>query len=156
TFKGNNNSEDVVHEDLQHAIVARYIRFIPLYWSQKGRIGVRFELYGCSYWADVISFDGHSIISYRFRSKKMKTLRDVISLKFKTTTRDGVLLYGEGQQGDYILLELRRATMELSINLGRNFKRLKDCVYFISEKTLGMFTTCVASIAFLQEAVKTI
>uniref|UniRef100_A0A3P9P8C0 Contactin associated protein 2 n=1 Tax=Poecilia reticulata TaxID=8081 RepID=A0A3P9P8C0_POERE len=118
TFKGNNNSEDVVHEELQHAIVARYIRFIPLHWSQKGRIGVRLELYGCSYWADVISFDGHSIISYRFRSKKMKTVKDVISLKFKTTARDGVLLYGEGQQGDYILLQLHRATMELSINLG--------------------------------------
>ncbi|XP_054888935.1 contactin-associated protein-like 2b isoform X1 [Poeciliopsis prolifica] len=118
TFKGNNNSEDVVREELQHAIVARYIRFIPLYWSQKGRIGVRLELYGCSYWADVISFDGHSIISYRFRSKKMKTVKDAISLKFKTTARDGVLLYGEGQQGDYILLQLHRATMELSINLG--------------------------------------
>lgn len=49
TFKGNNNSDDVVREELQHAIVARYIRFIPLYWSQKGRIGVRLELYGCSY-----------------------------------------------------------------------------------------------------------
>ncbi|XP_035990184.1 contactin-associated protein-like 2 isoform X5 [Fundulus heteroclitus] len=118
TFKGNNNSDNVVREDLQHAIVARYIRFIPLHWSQKGRIGLRLELYGCSYWADVISFDGHSIISYRFRSKKMKTLKDVISLKLKTTARDGVLLYGEGQQGDYILLELRRATMKLSINLG--------------------------------------
>ncbi|XP_043989360.1 LOW QUALITY PROTEIN: contactin-associated protein-like 2b [Gambusia affinis] len=118
TFKGNNNSEDVVREELQHAIVARYIRFIPLYWSQKGRIGVRLELYGCSYWADVISFEGHSIISYRFRSKKMKTVKDIISLKFKTTARDGVLLYGEGQQGDYILLQLHRATMELSINLG--------------------------------------
>uniref|UniRef100_A0A3Q2QU98 Uncharacterized protein n=1 Tax=Fundulus heteroclitus TaxID=8078 RepID=A0A3Q2QU98_FUNHE len=118
TFKGNNNSDNVVREDLQHAIVARYIRFIPLHWSQKGRIGLRLELYGCSYckyeWADVISFDGHSIISYRFRSKKMKTLKDVISLKLKTTARDGVLLYGEGQQGDYILLELRRATMKLS------------------------------------------
>ncbi|KAM4556616.1 contactin-associated protein-like 2 isoform 3-T3 [Fundulus diaphanus] len=118
TFKGNNNSDNVVREDLQHAIVARYIRFIPLHWSQKGRIGLRLELYGCSHWADVISFDGHSIISYRFRSKKMKTLKDVISLKLKTTARDGVLLYGEGQQGDYILLELRRATMKLSINLG--------------------------------------
>lgn len=53
----------------------------------------------------------------------MKTVKDIISLKFKTTARDGVLLYGEGQQGDYILLQLHRATMELSINLGRNIKR---------------------------------
>lgn len=31
---------------------------------------------------------------------------------------DGVLLHGEGQQGDYISLELRRARLQLSINLG--------------------------------------
>ncbi|XP_038134759.1 contactin-associated protein-like 2 [Cyprinodon tularosa] len=118
TFRGNNNSEEVVREEFQHPIVARYVRFVPLHWSLRGRAGVRLDLYGCSYWADVISFDGHSIISYRFRSKKMKTVRDVISLKFKTTARDGVLLYGEGQQGDFISLELRRAALELSINLG--------------------------------------
>uniref|UniRef100_A0A3Q2DGF4 Contactin associated protein 2b n=1 Tax=Cyprinodon variegatus TaxID=28743 RepID=A0A3Q2DGF4_CYPVA len=126
TFRGNNNSEEVVREEFQHPIVARYVRFVPLHWSLRGRAGVRLDLYGCSYWADVISFDGHSIISYRFRSKKMKTVRDVISLKFKTTARDGVLLYGEGQQGDFISLELRRAALELSINLGRSFKDQKD------------------------------
>ncbi|XP_047187916.1 contactin-associated protein-like 2b isoform X1 [Scophthalmus maximus] len=120
TFEGNGNSEGVVRHELQHAILARYIRFIPLDWSQEGRIGVRLELYGCSYWADVISFDGHGIISYRFRSKKMKIVKDVLSLKFRTTARDGVLLHGEGQQGDYISLELRRARLQLSLNLGSN------------------------------------
>lgn len=69
--------------------------------------------------ADVISFDGHGVISYRFRSKKLKIVKDVISLKFRTTSGDGVLLHGEGQQGDYISLELRRARLQLSINLGR-------------------------------------
>lgn len=68
--------------------------------------------------ADVISFDGSGIISNRFRGKKMKTVRDALSLNFRTTARDGVLLHGEGQQGDYISLELRRATLQLSINLG--------------------------------------
>lgn len=70
--------------------------------------------------SDVISFDGHGVISYRFRSKKMKILKDVISLKFRTTSGDGVLLHGEGQQGDYISLELHRAMLQLSINLGIN------------------------------------
>lgn len=69
--------------------------------------------------ADVISFDGHGVISYRFRSKKLKIVKDVISLKFRTTSGDGVLLHGEGQQGDYISLELHRARLQLSINLGR-------------------------------------
>uniref|UniRef100_A0A8C4D8H5 Contactin associated protein like 2b n=1 Tax=Dicentrarchus labrax TaxID=13489 RepID=A0A8C4D8H5_DICLA len=120
TFDGNVNSEGVVRHELQHAILARYIRFIPVDWSKDGRIGVRLELYGCSYWADVISFDGHGVISYRLRSKKMKIVKDVIFLKFRTTTGDGVLLHGEGQQGDYISLELRRARLQLSINLGSN------------------------------------
>uniref|UniRef100_A0A3Q3JRT7 Contactin associated protein like 2b n=1 Tax=Monopterus albus TaxID=43700 RepID=A0A3Q3JRT7_MONAL len=120
TFEGNVNSEGVVRHELQHVILARYIRFIPLDWSREGRIGVRLELYGCSYWADVISFDGHGVISYRFRSKKMKIVKDVISLKFRTTAGNGVLLHGEGQQGDYISLELRRARLQLGINLGSN------------------------------------
>ncbi|XP_034038246.1 contactin-associated protein-like 2b [Thalassophryne amazonica] len=120
TFEGNVNTETVVRHELQHAILAHYIRFIPLEWNKNGRIGVRLELYGCSYWADVISFDGHGVLSYRFRSKKVKILKDVIALKFRTTARDGVLLHGEGQQGDYISLELRRAKLQLSINLGSN------------------------------------
>uniref|UniRef100_A0A3Q1BXR7 Contactin associated protein like 2b n=1 Tax=Amphiprion ocellaris TaxID=80972 RepID=A0A3Q1BXR7_AMPOC len=120
TFEGNINSEGIVRHELQHAILARYIRFIPLDWSREGRVGVRLEFYGCSYWADVISFDGHGVISYRFRSKKMKIIKDVISLKFRTTAGEGVLLHGEGQQGDYISLELHRAKLQLSINLGSN------------------------------------
>nr|XP_020507441.1 contactin-associated protein-like 2 [Labrus bergylta] len=119
-FEGNVNSEGVVRYELQHPILARYIRFIPVDWNRKGRIGVRLELYGCSYWTDVISFDGHGIIPYRFRSRKIKIIKDVITLKFRTTAGDGVLLHGEGQQGDYISLELRRARLQLSINLGSN------------------------------------
>uniref|UniRef100_A0A673KZV3 Contactin-associated protein-like 2 n=1 Tax=Sinocyclocheilus rhinocerous TaxID=307959 RepID=A0A673KZV3_9TELE len=87
---------------------------------REGRIGLRVELYGCAYWADVISFDGQGVISYRFRQKKMKILKDVISLKFKTTKGDAILLHGEGQQGDYITLELQRAKLLLQINLGSN------------------------------------
>ncbi|XP_033975452.1 contactin-associated protein-like 2 [Trematomus bernacchii] len=118
TFEGNMDSEASVRHELQHAILARYIRFIPVGWSREGRIGLRLELYGCSYWADVISFDGHGVISYHFRSKKIKIVKDVISLKFRTTAGAGVLLHGEGQQGDYISLELRRARLQLSLNLG--------------------------------------
>ncbi|XP_062843349.1 contactin-associated protein-like 2b [Trichomycterus rosablanca] len=118
TFSGNWNSERAVKHELQYTIVARYLRFIPLERSAEGRIGLRVEVYGCAYWADVISFDGQGVISYRFRQKKMKILKDVISLRFKTTKGDGVLLHGEGQQGDYLTLELRRAKLVLQINLG--------------------------------------
>uniref|UniRef100_A0A8K9X300 Contactin associated protein 2b n=1 Tax=Oncorhynchus mykiss TaxID=8022 RepID=A0A8K9X300_ONCMY len=119
-FSGNSNSESVVRHDLQHAIITRYVRIIPLEWSEEGRIGLRVEVYGCSYWADVINFEGQGVISYRFKMKKMKILKDVISLKFKTTASNGVLLHGEGQQGDYISLELKRSKLLLMINLGSN------------------------------------
>ncbi|XP_072544922.1 contactin-associated protein-like 2a [Salminus brasiliensis] len=119
-FTGNSNTESVVRHDLQHAIVAQYLRIIPLDWSEEGRIGLRIEIYGCPYWADVINFDGQGVISYRFKMKKMKILKDVIALKFKTAESEGVILHGEGQQGDYITLELRRGRLLLQINLGSN------------------------------------
>uniref|UniRef100_A0A8C2UK34 Contactin associated protein 2 n=1 Tax=Chinchilla lanigera TaxID=34839 RepID=A0A8C2UK34_CHILA len=116
-FPGNVNSDSVVRHDLQHPVIARYVRVVPLDWSAEGRIGLRVEVYGCSYWADVINFDGHVVLPYRFRNKKMKTLKDVVSLKFKTSESEGVLLHGEGQQGDYITLELQKAKLVLSLNL---------------------------------------
>jgi len=67
----------------------------------------------------VINFDGQGVISYRFKMKKMKILKDVIALKFKASESEGVILHGEGQQGDYITLELRRGRLLLQINLGK-------------------------------------
>ena len=90
------------------------------------------NLYHCSVTsgADVINFEGQGVISYRFKMKKMKILKDVISLKFKTTASNGVLLHGEGQQGDYISLELKRSKLLLMINLGNGpFPILSTCVH---------------------------
>ncbi|XP_029935462.1 contactin-associated protein-like 2a [Myripristis murdjan] len=50
----------------------------------------------------------------------MKIIKDVIALKFKTSESEGIILHGEGQQGDYITLELRKAKLLLQINLGSN------------------------------------
>ncbi|MEQ2228644.1 Contactin-associated protein-like 2, partial [Ilyodon furcidens] len=119
-FSGNSNSESAVRHELQQGIVARFLRLIPVAWSEEGRIGLRIEVYGCSYWADVINFDGQGVISYRFKVKKMKIIKDVIALRFKTSESEGVILHGEGQQGDYITLELRKAKLLLQINLGSN------------------------------------
>uniref|UniRef100_A0A8C7ZEW8 Contactin associated protein 2 n=1 Tax=Oryzias sinensis TaxID=183150 RepID=A0A8C7ZEW8_9TELE len=123
-FSGNSNSESVVRHELQQGIVARFLRLIPLAWSEEGRIGLRIEIYGCSYWADVINFDGQGVISYRFKVKKMKIIKDVIALRFKTSESEGVILHGEGQQGDYITLELRKAKLLLQINLGKKEHKL--------------------------------
>ncbi|XP_068604326.1 contactin-associated protein-like 2a [Brachionichthys hirsutus] len=119
-FSGNSNSESAVRHELQQGIVARFLRLVPLDWSEEGRIGLRIEVYGCSYWAGVINFDGQGVISYRFKVKKMKIIKDVIALRFKTSESEGVILHGEGQQGDYITLELWKAKLLLQINLGSN------------------------------------
>ncbi|CAN9506159.1 unnamed protein product [Ophioblennius macclurei] len=119
-FSGNSNSESSVRHELQQGIVARFLRLVPLDWSEEGRIGLRIEVYGCAYWADVINFDGQGVISYRFKVKKMKIIKDVIALRFKSSESEGVILHGEGQQGDYITLELRKAKLLLQINLGSN------------------------------------
>lgn len=70
--------------------------------------------------ADVINFDGHVVLPYRFGHKKktLKTLKDVIALKFKTSESEGIIFHGEGQQGDYITLELKKAKLVLNLNLG--------------------------------------
>lgn len=66
----------------------------------------------------------------------MKIIKDVIALRFKTSESDGVILHGEGQQGDYITLELRKAKLLLQINLGGLHKHFtfatnhpKLCIY---------------------------
>uniref|UniRef100_A0AAR2KTR4 Contactin associated protein family member 5b n=1 Tax=Pygocentrus nattereri TaxID=42514 RepID=A0AAR2KTR4_PYGNA len=117
TFPGNANADGVVHHKLSHSIRTRYLRFLPLGWSAEGWIGLRVEVYGCSYKSDVADFDGRSSLLYRFNQKSMSTVKDVISLQFKSQRADGVLVHGEGQRGDYITLELHQGSLALHINL---------------------------------------
>lgn len=60
----------------------------------------------------------------------MKIIKDVIALRFKTSESEGVILHGEGQQGDYITLELRKAKLLLQINLGGQHLYLEVDQYF--------------------------
>ncbi|KAM4807989.1 contactin-associated protein-like 4 [Rhinophrynus dorsalis] len=117
-FIGNTNADSVVHYKLQNHIHARFLRFAPLKWNQNGRIGMRIEIYGCTYRSDIVYLDGKSSLLYRFHQKSMRTVKDVISLKFKTAQSDGVLLHGEGQNGDQITLQLIKGQLSLIINLG--------------------------------------
>uniref|UniRef100_A0A8C3CFW8 Contactin-associated protein-like 4 n=1 Tax=Cairina moschata TaxID=8855 RepID=A0A8C3CFW8_CAIMO len=117
-FSGNTNADSVVYYKLQHSIKARFIRFVPLDWNPNGRIGMRIEAYGCMYRSEVVGFDGKSCLIYTFNQKLMSTLKDVISLKFKTMQSDGILLHREGQNGDHITLELLKGKLSLLINLG--------------------------------------
>ncbi|XP_053732333.1 contactin-associated protein-like 5 isoform X1 [Synchiropus splendidus] len=116
-FDGNVNSEAVVQNKLSHSLRTRFLRFIPLDWNPSGWIGLRVEVYGCSYKSFVADFDGRSALLYRFNQKSMSTVKDVISLRFKSHQADGVLLHGEGQRGDYISLELHRGKLDFYLNL---------------------------------------
>uniref|UniRef100_A0A8C9SSW0 Contactin-associated protein-like 5 n=1 Tax=Scleropages formosus TaxID=113540 RepID=A0A8C9SSW0_SCLFO len=118
TFPGNANADGVVLHKLLHSIRTRFLRFVPLDWNPSGWVGLRVEVYGCSYKSDVADFDGRSSLLYRFNQKSMSTVKDVISLKFKSQQGEGVLVHGEGQRGDYITLELHRGRLALHLNLG--------------------------------------
>ncbi|KAM5136005.1 contactin-associated protein 1 [Mantella aurantiaca] len=120
TFFGNVNTSGVIEHRLHYPIKARYIRFIPVAWNPKGKIGLRVALYGCEYNHDVLSFDGDDLIAYQFRRKTNRTLQDDISFNFKTLEKDGVLMHAEGTQGDYITLELVKAELVFRMSLGNS------------------------------------
>lgn len=46
---GNVNSEAVVQNRLSHPVRTRFLRFVPLSWNPSGWMGLRVEVYGCSY-----------------------------------------------------------------------------------------------------------
>uniref|UniRef100_A0A8C2APN1 Contactin associated protein-like 5b n=1 Tax=Cyprinus carpio TaxID=7962 RepID=A0A8C2APN1_CYPCA len=117
TFSGNINSDGIVHHKLSHSIRTRFLRFLPVDWSPGGWMGLRVEVYGCAYKSDVADFNGRSSLLYRFNQKSTSTVKDVISLRFKSQRGDGVLVHGEGQRGDYITLELHKGRLALHINL---------------------------------------
>uniref|UniRef100_A0A8C9J3J9 Contactin associated protein family member 4 n=1 Tax=Piliocolobus tephrosceles TaxID=591936 RepID=A0A8C9J3J9_9PRIM len=117
-FSGNANADSVVYYRLQPSIKARFLRFLPLEWNPKGRIGMRIEVFGCAYRSEVVDLDGKSSLLYRFDQKSLSPIKDIVSLKFKTMQSDGILLHREGPNGDHITLQLRRGRLFLVINSG--------------------------------------
>ncbi|KAM8945597.1 contactin-associated protein 1 [Pelodytes ibericus] len=118
TFFGNVNTSGVAEHRLYYPIKTRYVRFVPVAWNPKGKIGLRVALYGCPINHDVLSFDGDDLISYRFRGKRNSTFEDDISFNFKTLGKYGMLMHAEGSQGDVITLELEKAQLIFRISLG--------------------------------------
>uniref|UniRef100_A0A8C1J8U0 Contactin associated protein-like 5 like n=1 Tax=Cyprinus carpio TaxID=7962 RepID=A0A8C1J8U0_CYPCA len=117
TFTGNSDTDTVVQHKLPHSIRTRYMRLLPLEGSPKGGMGLRLEVYGCTYKSDVADFDGRSALLYRFNQKSTSTVKDVISLRFRSHQAEGVLVHGEGQRGDFLTLELQRGRLILHLNL---------------------------------------
>ncbi|XP_036760340.2 contactin-associated protein-like 3 isoform X2 [Manis pentadactyla] len=118
SFPGNTNSDSVVHYRLQPPFEARFLRFLPLAWNPKGRIGMRIEVYGCAYRSEMVNFDGKSSLLYIFNQKPTSPTKDVISLKFKAGQNDGILFHRGGQNGKCITLELVKGKLTLLLNSG--------------------------------------
>ncbi|KAM7408345.1 hypothetical protein PAMA_002178 [Pampus argenteus] len=119
-FPGNSNADSVVQHKLQHPVIARYVRLIPLNWNPNGRIGLRLETYGCPYNSAVVSFDGHSSLSYRLSPRPRQVTRESISLKFKTLRNSGMLLHAQGQEELSLTLQLDEGKLLLLLQKGRS------------------------------------
>uniref|UniRef100_A0A8C4QG41 Contactin associated protein like 2b n=1 Tax=Eptatretus burgeri TaxID=7764 RepID=A0A8C4QG41_EPTBU len=117
-FIGNANSDGVVRHDLAQPLVTRFLRLAPSAAPHDRRIGLRIALHGCTYESDVIHFDGRSSLALRFPQKSVRSLKDVLRLRFKAMGADGTLLHGEGHQGDRLTLELRQGRLHLHVSLG--------------------------------------
>lgn len=68
--------------------------------------------------SEVVDLDGRSSLLYRFEQKSPSSIKEIISLKFKTMQSDGILLHRGGQNGDHITLELRKGKLFLLIDSG--------------------------------------
>lgn len=66
------------------------------------------------------TFDGASRITYDISGDKqyVQTRSDHIKLRFRTSQADGLLIYADGNQGDYVILELIRGRLYFHIDLG--------------------------------------
>ncbi|KAL1784432.1 contactin-associated protein-like 3 [Sigmodon hispidus] len=110
-FSGNTNADSVVQYRFQPSFHTRFLRFLPLTWNPKGRIGMRIEIYGCSYKSEVAYFDGQSSLFYKFDKGAIRPVKDVISFKFKALQNGGIIFNGEGQRGNQIVLELSKGKL---------------------------------------------
>ncbi|XP_062588516.1 neurexin-4-like [Saccostrea cucullata] len=117
-FVGNTNSQDTVTRVLKYPIMGRYVRFHPQRWVEI--ISLRVEIYGCPYTPEVARFSGNGYIHYDLSTLNPppSTTSDQIKLRFKTSNQNGVLLYADGNQGDFIALQLHRGNLLFSIDLG--------------------------------------
>jgi len=116
-FEGNYDDHTLQQRVLNYPIVARYIRFNPQRWNMV--IAMRVEVIGCPFNADTSSYDGESYIEFDLsRQDGVKTERDLLELRFRTSRPDGVLFYASGKQGDVLMLEMKRGYLYFKVDLG--------------------------------------
>ncbi|XP_014670433.1 PREDICTED: neurexin-4-like, partial [Priapulus caudatus] len=118
TFNANTDSTSMVQNTFEQPIVARYIRINPVQWHQY--ISMRMELFGCIYSSQTVQFGGDSLVRYDVseHAYAIHSQHDSITLRFRTNEQDGIMMYGQGSQGDYICMQLVKGKLYLTLNLG--------------------------------------
>ncbi|TRY64589.1 hypothetical protein DNTS_003143, partial [Danionella cerebrum] len=114
-FWGNSNADSVVMHKLQHPVIARFLRILPLNWNPNGRIGLRLEAYGCQHSSAVVGLDGGARLLFRPDLSEAPADRDVLSFSFKSLQSSGLLLQMESSSGHTVALELLRGKLLLQI-----------------------------------------
>jgi len=82
---------------------------------------------------EAATFRGQGHITYDISGPNqwVQTRHDYIRLRFKTNTADGLLVFADGNQGDYIILEMVRGRMFLNLDLGQLVTRFIDFIAFL-------------------------
>uniref|UniRef100_A0A8C7N8X4 Contactin associated protein 2 n=1 Tax=Oncorhynchus kisutch TaxID=8019 RepID=A0A8C7N8X4_ONCKI len=96
-FSGNSNTESVVRHDLAKGIMGRFLRFVPLDWSGEGRIGLRIEVYGCSYCDYISPFS----LSLPCIHTHIHTHSNLFYIQFKTSSSVFYIAINGGFQSDF-------------------------------------------------------
>lgn len=101
----------------------------------------------CSSESESATFNGQSRLTYDVSGnlQYLQSRRDVIKLRFRTNEANGVILFADGNQGDYIVLELLRGRLYLNMDLGASFCCLLVISFF---KVFSIFTTIIICIYF--------
>jgi len=117
-FEGNTNDDDIHRNNLDYPIIARYIQFNPQRWHSF--ISMRVELYGCRFDGEGATFDGKSRVTYDISGPEdyVQSRKDYVKMRFRTNKPEGLLLFADSNQGDYMIVEMLMGRLYLHMDLG--------------------------------------
>lgn len=119
-FEANTDDKSTVENKFDAPLVAQYIRINPTRWHN--RISMRIQVSGCAYQAEVLGFDGQSMVLLNLRKRPMDTYEDHVQFRFRTAHADANLLYATGDEGDAMSIQLVNNKLIYSVNLGGTSK----------------------------------
>lgn len=114
-FEANNDDKTTVENKFDAPLVAQYLRINPTRWHN--RISMRIQISGCQYQSEVLGFDGQSTILLNLRKKQIDAFEDHIQFRFKTPHADASLLFANGDEGDFMAVQLINNKLVYTVSL---------------------------------------